>query len=54
MLGEVPLNEVSGLFGGEAEEHVDSFDVPRVQTDWVRYFRVHVLLKEGKNYILGI
>ena len=43
VLGQVPLDEVSGLLGGEAEEHVDAVDVAGVESDRMRNFRVNIL-----------
>ena len=37
VLREVPLDEVSGLLGVEAEEHEDLVHVSGVQTDWVSH-----------------
>lgn len=43
MLGQVPLDEITGLLGTEAEEHVDLVDVTRVKPDGMRDFSVNIL-----------
>lgn len=42
VLREVPLDQVPGLLGVEAEEHVDLVHVPRVQPDRVPHLRRRV------------
>ena len=45
MFGQVSLNQVSGLLSSESEENVDSVDVTRKETNWVRHFGVDILEK---------
>jgi hypothetical protein len=43
VLRQVALDQVPGLLGGEPEEHVHAVDVPGVEPNRVRDFRINVL-----------
>lgn len=49
MLGEVALNQVASLFGGESEENVDPVDIAAEQTNWMTDFGWSVL--EGQEVV---
>lgn len=49
MLGEVALNQVTSLFGGESEENVDPVDIAAEQTNRVTDFGWSVL--EGQEVV---